>query len=316
MKNLSSLKVGITVFIGLIIFFVFIFIVGNESNTFSDTYDLKLFVDNVEGLAEGSMVTLGGLKVGSVKAIEFDNQNGKNGITVTLNLNERFRKQVTKNSEATIKTIGLLGDKYIDVSIGQQGQVPLSENDYLPVKQSMDLASLASDVKTALNDFSSTVSEIKLVLNDVNEGRGTLGKFVKDPAVYDGLNNFVGSMNSVAGAIQGRKGFLGRAIYDPVLYEQIASVTTDLKIVTDSLKYGKGTLGKLIMDDKLFAQMNDFTDKANELISKTQDTTSTVGALLNENEAYGRINELLAQLRLLIADIKKNPGRYFSISIF
>lgn len=316
MKNLSSLKVGITVLIGLVIFFIFIFIVGNESNTFTGTYHLKIFVDNVEGLAEGSMVTLGGLKIGSVKKIDFETKENKNGIVVTININTKYQRQITKNSAVTIKTIGLLGDKYVDISIGQENQTPLTENEYLPVNPGIDIATLAGDVKKALNDFSSTVSDIKLVLNDVNNGRGTLGKFVKDPQVYDGLNNFVLSMNSMAGAIQQKKGFLGRAIYDPVLYDRLSSVTSDLKIVSDSLKYGKGTLGKLITDDSLYTQMNRFTIKANELLSKTSDTTNTVGSLLNENEAYNRLNDLLKQLNLLLADIKKNPEKYFSISIF
>jgi phospholipid/cholesterol/gamma-HCH transport system substrate-binding protein len=316
MKNLASLKVGLTVLIGLVIFFFFIFVVGSENNTFSETYKLKMFLENVEGLAKGSMVTLGGLKIGYVDEIDFASQNGKNGINVTISIKREYEKQVTKSSSAVIKTIGLLGDKYIDISIGQPGEHSLAENDYLPVKPSLNLDEMAENVKNALKEFSSTASEMKLVLNDINQGKGTLGKFIQNPEVYDGVNGFVQSMNSIAGAIQSRKGFLGQAIYDPSLYGQITSVTTDLKIVSDSLKYGRGTLGKLIMDDELYNKINTFTYKANNLILKTENTSGTVGSLLNDNDAYIQLRDLLTQLKLLISDIKENPDRYFSIHIF
>ena len=316
MKNLAGLKIGITVLIGLVIFFAFLFLVGSEENTFAKTYKIKMFVENVEGLASGSMITLGGLKIGYVDEMEFNQRNSLNGITITLTIKKEYQKQVTVNSKASIETIGLLGDKYIDISIGQLSERPLAEGEYISYEPSFDLMSSVNEVKNTLKNVDSAVTSIKTLVDNVNEGNGSLGKFIKQPELFDRLNTFVYSMNTIASAIRERKGFLGQAIYDPALYNQLTGTASDLKTVSDSLKYGKGTLGKLVMDDTLYNNINLLSSRLNTLMMKTADTSTFVGNVLNNDELYKQLIILLKDMKLLITDIKAHPGRYVNFSIF
>ena len=83
-ESWSNLKIGIVVLIGLVIFVFMISTVGTEQNLFSSTYTLKLFLPNVQGLVNGAMVTLGGLKVGFVSNMEFVTRDTSNGVEVTV----------------------------------------------------------------------------------------------------------------------------------------------------------------------------------------------------------------------------------------
>src|SRR6266702_4619058 len=146
----SGLKVGIVVLIGLIIFVFIVSIVGTEQNVFSSTYRLKVFIPNVQGLVNGAQITLGGLKIGFVTDMEFTRRDSVNGVEITMQLTTKYRSSITVSSVGQIKTIGLLGDKYIDITIGSPGETPLMEEAYLPVTPSFDLEAAGPQFKKAL----------------------------------------------------------------------------------------------------------------------------------------------------------------------
>jgi phospholipid/cholesterol/gamma-HCH transport system substrate-binding protein len=314
--SMSNLKVGLTVFIGIIIFLFFILIVGAESNLFVKTYSLKLFVEDVEGLTNGSLVSLGGLKIGFVDKMEFASNGNKNGIDITLVIRKEYQPQITDKSKATIKTIGLLGDKFVDISIGEPTDEPLSEWKYLTVNKSFNIEDLAVDLKSSLKDFSMTIKKVDGILDTINKGKGSLGKFIKSSETIDGLNKFIYSLNDVATAVKDKQGSLGRIVYDSDMSNNIYDAIKNLNIITDSLKFGKGSLGKLIAEDSLYNNINLISSKINGLLTKTQKNDNIVGGLLNDNSLYQEFSKVIDELNNLIKDIKSNPNRYINISVF
>ena len=316
MKRLAKLKVGITVLIGLVIFSFFVIIVGTQENTFASTYDLKMFVTDVDGLAKGSMVTLGGLKIGFVTDMEFSLNEGRKGIIVTLTVEKKYRSLILQNSEASVQTIGLLGDKYVNITVGKDGQNSLNDGDFISVKPSFDLGATAEEIKNTLKDFSSTLTDVKGVIDTIKQGKGSLGRLIMQDELYNELSTSFRSLNQVVSAVQQRKGTLGKMIYDPDLYSQITETAGDLKQVGDSLKYGKGSLGKLVMEDSLYDSFHTMSERMNNILAKTEDKSTSVGGLLNDGDLYKQTKDLMKELKLLISDIKKNPDKYFKFSVF
>ena len=314
-----DLKVGITVLIGLIIFFFFIITIGTESNIFSKSYGLKVFVTDIEGLANGSMVTLGGLKVGNVDKMEFVNRNGKTGIDVFLSIKNTYKAQITEHSTATIKTIGLLGDRYVDITIGQPSDRSLEEEEYLTLKPSFSLenfaTNLGNNLDSTMRDFSSLMADLKIITNDINSGRGTLGRLIKSSSTVDEIDRFVVSMNGITRAITERRGLLGKSIYDPGIYNQLSEAANNLNVISDSLYKGRGTLGKLLVDNSLYDNLNSVSTKMNSLLEKTEGN-STVGKLVSTDEMYKELIALIAEFKKLVNDVEQQPSKYFHISIF
>lgn len=113
----TSFRVGVLVVMALLFLSVGVFLIGNKDFLFSSTYRLKSEFQNVGGLNNGAEVRIGGIHQGTVKEIDLPSQpDGK--VTVVMNLKSGTRNIIKKDSRASIKTEGLLGDKYVEISFG------------------------------------------------------------------------------------------------------------------------------------------------------------------------------------------------------
>ena len=118
-------RVGIFVFLGLLFLSIGIFLIGNKQFLFSPTYRLKSDFQNVDGLNNGAEVRIGGIHQGTVTEIDLPSQPGGK-VTVVMKLRSTTRDVVRSDSRATIKTEGILGDKFVEISFGSPnaGAVP------------------------------------------------------------------------------------------------------------------------------------------------------------------------------------------------
>jgi len=311
-----SLRVGIVVLIGLVIFVFIITVVGTEQNIFTAKYSLKVFMPNVQGLVNGAMVTLGGLKIGYVKGMEFKTRNGMNGVEITLDITTKYRASITTSSVGQIKTIGLLGDRYIDLSIGAEGEQALEEYSFIPLGESFDLETAGPQLKKALGDFTEVMGNAKRITASIEKGEGSVGKFIKQPTVAAEMERFLRSLNGLMAAMEAKQGALGKFVYDQSLSENITDVSANLKTVTDQIRQGKGTVGKLIMDDKLYVNLSSFTSRADSIMARASGDSSNVSKLLNDGNFYSQIMSLMKDLNLLLVDLKEHPSKYVHVSVF
>jgi outer membrane protein OmpA-like peptidoglycan-associated protein len=115
----TAFRVGVLVVMALVFLSIGVFLIGNKDFLFSSTYRLKAEFQNVTGLNNGAVVRVGGIHQGTVKEIDLPSQpDGK--VTVVMNLKSETRNIIKKDSRASIKTEGLLGDKYVEITFGSQ----------------------------------------------------------------------------------------------------------------------------------------------------------------------------------------------------
>jgi phospholipid/cholesterol/gamma-HCH transport system substrate-binding protein len=311
-----SLKVGIVVLIGIIVFVFVVSVVGTEQNIFASKYTLKVFMPNVQGLVNGAMVTLGGLKIGYVTNMQFKTMNGKNGVEVTMDVLTKYRPSITSSSVGQIKTIGLLGDKYIDIGIGAEGEQALAENSFIPLRESFDLEAAGPQLKNALADFTEVMGNAKRITASIDKGEGSVGKFIKHPTVANEMEKFLHSVNGLMAAVESKQGTLGKFVYDETLSKNITDVSSNLKTVTDQIRQGKGTVGKLVMDDRLYVNLASFTSRADSLMMKAGSDSSNVSKLISDGHFYTQLIGLMKDMNLLLIDLREHPERYVKFSVF
>ena len=312
----SNLKVGIVLLIGLIIFVFIVSIVGTEQNVFTSTYTVKLFVTNVHGLVNGAMVTLGGLKIGYVTDLQFQTRDSVNGVEVTATLLSKYRASVTTSTMAQIKTIGLLGDKYIDLSIGNRNEPPVAENTFIPIIESFDIETAGPQFKSALADFTELMGSARRIAASVEKGEGSLGKLVKRNDVALGMERFLASLNGVMSAVEKKRGLLGALVYDDSLSRGVSEVSSNLRSITGQIRKGQGTMGKLIMEDDLYRHLSSFTSRADTLMAKAASDSSNVSKFIGDGRFYTQMNSLMKDLNLFLIDLKEHPERYVHFSVF
>ena len=138
----TAFRVGIFVVLALLFLSIGIFLIGDKDFLFSSTYRLKADFQNVSGLNNGADVRVGGIHQGTVKEIDLPSQpDGK--VTVIMNLRSQTRNIIKKDSRASIKTEGLLGDKYIEISFGSGKAAAVGNNDTIASETPKDMSEQA-----------------------------------------------------------------------------------------------------------------------------------------------------------------------------
>src|SRR5437016_3695687 len=121
-----TLRLGVFFVLTLAIFAAAIFWIGARDFRFARTYDLSAQFPNVGGLTDGAEVRVGGLHEGSVDRIDLPARPDQK-VTVVMRLKRKTRSVVKKDSVAAIRTEGLVGDRYVEVSFGSP-ETPSAEN--------------------------------------------------------------------------------------------------------------------------------------------------------------------------------------------
>src|SRR5258708_31306826 len=112
-----AFRIGVFLLITALALAFGVFLIGDRQFLFSRTYRVRAEFPNIVGLIEGADVRVGGIRQGTVNHVELPKRpDGK--VVVFLNLDHSTRDVVKKDSVAAIRTEGLLGDKYVEVSFG------------------------------------------------------------------------------------------------------------------------------------------------------------------------------------------------------
>lgn len=318
-KNLSkftNLKVGMTILVGLIAFFVFIFIISSESTMFSETYNLKVKTENAQGIKSGAMVTLAGLKIGKVESIEFIHPNGKNLVEINLLLRADYRSQITPKSFAYIKTVGLLGDKFIDISLGNDAANALQNGATLPLKKQIGIDNLSEEASPILKNLGVVITNLKNITTKLSDGNGTLGKLMTDSKTADDLSDAISNLNKFSKALVNKNGTLGKLAFDDQLIKKVSAISEKLNLLFSSLQNGKGTLGKLLVNDSLYNSLETTTLSLNTVLTNINNDSNYLGGLIKNGKSAQHLDSLVQSLTKLITDFKANPKKYIDVSVF
>ena len=301
---------------GISVFFAFFIVIGNEGNYFDEMYNISTIVTNVDGLSEGAMVTLGGMKVGRVEKIKFNFQEDKSAIEISMAIKKEYQLRITTQSMATIKTVGMLGDKFVDISIGLPGQPFLKDGAFISVEQKLSLASISDKLVPVLDDLGIVMSNLKTTTNNLKNNKSIMGTLLTNERLASKLEQTICNLKTFSTKINSRNSTIGRLAIDTEIYENIRKTSNDLSNLTASVKNGKGTLGKLVTEDSLYYSINSITEKLDRLLNQAYSDTTVAGALLNDKQLLNKVNIVVAKLDTLITDFKVHPERYIDLSIF
>lgn len=190
-KAWSDFRVGVITFFGL--FFLIFGVVlagGDKGLLFRPTTLVKARLADVGGLKKGSSVTMGGMALGRVTKIAFVDGVKENQIEVTMEVRSDVRSRIKTDSAPSVRTQGMLGDRYIDISMGSEEAAPLPESSPLT-------GDPATDFDKTLRQATEVLNETDKLLTAVNERRGSAGQFVYDEKLYASLTEITEELKAL-----------------------------------------------------------------------------------------------------------------------
>lgn len=236
----SNIIVGIFALIGFGIFIFLIFTMGGGS-LFRSGILLHGRFPHVKGLHYGSEVSLSGLRVGTVKNITIAPGESKE-LVVEIAVTKANADRVRKDSVAKVATQGVLGDKYIELTIGSPSEPALKDGDEI---QTAELSDLFSKGGTLVEDISRQFvkgGELDALLKNLNKVAGNLNAITLEAQRGNGLlhevmsgtsgqklNNAMAHLDSILAKVDRGEGSVGGLINDPTVYEDLKSITGGAK---------------------------------------------------------------------------------------
>jgi phospholipid/cholesterol/gamma-HCH transport system substrate-binding protein len=345
----TELRVGVFVLAALFLLMVAIFYVTG-AGFFGARYRLITYLPEVEGMKAGAPVDLDGVEVGNVQSIDLTPHpvDRSHSITLVLRVQSKFQDQIRTDSTASLVTQGLLGDRYVTISRGLTGSV-IPTNGVIPAAESADIKQVVERGADVAQNLSVLSDQLNEIVGKVRRGEGTIGKVLNDPSLYNHLDSIaaradamtasiqqgqgsvgklivtdelynkadsaVSKVDNAMSAINDQKGTVGKLIYDPAAYNNINSVAEKGNALLDDVRAGKGTLGKLATDDALYANLRDASANVRDATGKLNSNQGSIGKFFNDPAFYDNVTGVSGDLRLMIADFRRNPKKYLHIKL-
>ncbi len=312
----DQLKVGLVILVAIGVIGVAILKLGQSAHLFTRRYTLVTFVPSTAGLRVGGQVTVAGQLAGSVKSVDFlpvDRDTTRN-LKITVEIDRSLQDQVRRDSEAKLKTQGLLGDKIFDISPGTPGHTVLKDGDTLKLGEALDYEAVLVQASTALDQVSSLTGSLQKVANEVATGEGTIGQLMTNRSLYDQLNSTLASTNMMIARLQNPRGTVGQLLNDPTLYNNlsrmIGSADTLVATLGGGINSGNGTVGKLLKDDQLYNRLVSAVAGVDTIVGTMQHGNGTVSKLFTDQQLYDQMLKAVTSLNEVLGDVRRDPRRY------
>jgi phospholipid/cholesterol/gamma-HCH transport system substrate-binding protein len=341
----------ITVLLSALILGVLLFLMTGTGGLFTPRIILRSYFDNASGLRVGAPVRLSGVDIGNVTSILIINAKDKQitPVEVTMKVSTQYGFNLRRDSVSSLDTAGVLGETYLDIESGQAVGPPAQNGDVLPTQVNPDFSQVVRSSQSTLQNMDALLKRADRILAFAESGKGSLGKMIYDPTLYNRLSSTVAEfqkiveqigngegslgalisrrdaydkfvatldkMNSVINDIQAGKGTAGKFLKDPALYDNANDTIANVKKITEDINAGRGTLGKLTKDEELAKKLDNTISKLSELSSDLEAGKGTAGKLLKDEGLYNNANQMLVETQGLIKAIRENPKKYLSIKL-
>lgn len=300
-KLTPQLKVGLFVFVILFLLAYATLKISQTSIMPGGSYPIYVLIDSAIGISKKTPVQIAGIQVGSVVDIDLINNN-----QARLKLAIRKKVKISKNVEARIKTVGFLGDTYIELYQPAPFEQPLEKNATIPrVSSYGDFSSVAGEVSAIASDVKAITETMKMLMAGEDS---SFAKSVKNiEKITTALGNVStqneGDLNAIIQNLRAVSENLNLLIASNM--SLVGRTVNNMESVSEQVRSGEGTIGRLLYDDQTVEKLNESLDSINEALGGAQKLKVDIGY---HTEYLGGASAFKHYVSLAL---KPRPDKYF-----
>ena len=332
-ENGVKFRVGLFVLVALLTFLGAVYALGARARLFEARYTIHADFTEVGGLVEGATVRLAGVQIGRVSAVNLPPQPGGK-VRVDLTIARRFSDRIRKNSVARIETQGLLGDRIVEITVGDATAPPVLPGEVLASRDPADFGRIvAAGAETAKNvaaladalretadqinkskmieSAASTVNKLGRVVDQVEQGRGWAHTLLyEEPIALKRLNELIASTQTVIERVEKGQGAAGVLVSpeSTASAKRFVAAVDRLSAMVEQPEREPGLLPGLLFDPKYKAVLDDLKVVSHNLrliSDRVAGGKGTLGSLVADTGSEdGSLSLTMQDLRTAMANLK------------
>ncbi len=267
---------GLLVIAAALVLMAGLFLIGQQNRLFSRKNRYVFTSTNVGGLNQGNPVHLNGVTVGLVERITLPADVHEQLLTVRISIERQYEERIREDSKARIRTLGLLGDKYVEVTSGSPQAPMIPPGGTIPTASDTDVDKLIASGGDVVDNMVRISYSLSRILERVDRGEGLVGQLT------------TGGSGKIA--------------------DRLDATLASLQRMADEIEHGKGALGRLVSDQKLGGELASAVERLESMLAQADRGDGLVTSLLRNPDSRAEFESTLADLRQTSASLRKWSG--------
>jgi len=266
-ESMNKVKLGIFVTLGIAIFVIGIYLIGQSKQLFSSTFRISALFKDVSGLQVGNNVRFAGINVGSVDGIQIITDST---VKVDMIIDVDVQKFIKKDSKAIIGTDGLMGNKIMHISAGTLGKAKIQDNDMIGTTIPINYDEILLKLKTTGENAAVITTDLAAIFGAISSGKGTIGRIFMDTVLAKDIDK---TLINIKDGSEGFKLIMGDA----------QKITNDFTIISSNISSGQGAFGKILMDSAFAKDVTQITSAFSSISSNISSGQGAIGKILMDS---------------------------------
>ena len=223
-----EIKVGLFVAIAFILLAVVIFSIS-DFYTVQPQYALRVRFNFAGGMQAGAPVRLAGVNVGEVKYVRLFRDEAGQKMQAEAGIEVSKEAVIEEDAVAYVNTLGLIGEKYLEIIPGTSGAHVLSAGEVLQGKDSVPVEKFMEASFHAVQQIEQTVASVNSILSNEATKSAIKGTLTNSQEATAQLTLFLKQANEIMGKVRDGQGTVGKLMSQDDLYQDLKSLTSDIK---------------------------------------------------------------------------------------
>lgn len=297
----QKIRLGLFVIIGLLVFILAVYFIGDKQKMFGKTNHLEAVFNNVNGLQLGNSVRYSGISVGTVRGIEMINDTT---IRVDMIIDKAIFSYIKKDAVATISSDGLVGNMIINILPGKGNEPSVEPGAEIRSYNRVRTEDMLNTLSITNKNAAKLTSNLLEITNEIIKGKGTLGSLLNDTIISKdlgetmrylklttkGASETVTKIDKLVASLDNKDNVVG-VIKDSAVANKIKNMVTNLDQSTTEINTVIANLNATVLSIKDGKGSINYLANDPELVQKIDST------MTNINEASAKLNENMEAMR-------------------
>lgn len=297
----QKIRLGLFVILGLLIFIIAVYFIGDKQKMFGKTNHLTAVFNNVNGLELGNNVRYSGINVGTVRGIEMISDTA---IQVDMIIDKTIFSYINQDAVAIIGSDGLVGNMVINIIPGKGDGLKVKPGDKIKSMNRIRTDDMLNTLGVTNKNAANLTADLLKITNDINNGKGTIGLLVRDTVLGKdlketmryirtagkGTSELVTKLNNLVSSLDQKDNLIG-VIKD-------SAVANDVKTIIRNLEKSSSQIDKVVNNlNNTILNVKDGKGSLNYLANDPELVRKIDSTMTNINQASFRLNEDLEALK-------------------